>query len=236
MTQDRTNVARVDAHGRVLETAAPQEMVARVRSSRASGGGARKERLRIGVDFDGVLFDHVPYMLRGFRDGHGIDLEAEGFRHWDFFQYRAVREQDLPWSCVRAILHRIETDPALHRLPPRDPHARAVMQRWMSEGHEVSVVTARGEASRAVTELFLESHHIPHDALVMQAAKKTGYDILVDDAPHNVLTAAADGALALLMDHPYNRDVPTKRNPLRVRTWHDVEVAVAVAGALPASA
>ena len=68
----------------------------------------------------------------------------------------------------------------------------------------------------------------------MGAATKTGYDVLVDDAPHNVLMAAADGGMALLMDHPYNRDVPTKRNPVRVRSWRDVDVAVAVTGAIPA--
>lgn len=187
-------------------------------------------KLRIAVDFDGVLFDHVPYLLRGFRDAHGIDLEEEGLRYWDFFQYRAVREKNLTWQCVSAVLRAIDTDEAIHRLPPRDQHAREVMARWRREGHEVKVVTARTEEARATTELFLARNLIPHDALVMGAARKTGYDVLVDDAPHNVLMAAADGGMALLMDHPYNRDVPTKRNPVRVRSWHDVEVAVAVAG------
>lgn len=186
--------------------------------------------LRIAVDFDGVLFDHVPYLLRGFRDSHGIDLEEEGFRFWDFFQYRAVREKNLTWQCVKNVLSAIDTDEAIHELPPRDPHARQVMKRWMDAGHEVRVVTARDEMSRETTEMFLKRHDLPHDALVMNAARKTGYDVLIDDAPHNVLMAAADGGLALLMDHPYNRDVPTTRNPLRVRNWHDVEVQVAVNG------
>jgi 5'(3')-deoxyribonucleotidase len=63
----------------------------------------------------------------------------------------------------------------------------------------------------------------------MGARTKTGYDVLVDDAPHNVLMAAADGGMAILMDHPYNRDVPTKRNPYRARSWRDVERLVACA-------
>src|SRR5437667_12531754 len=115
-----TNAARLDARGRVIETEQPHETACRV------GLGVAK-KLRIAVDFDGVLFDHVPYLLRGFRDAHGIDLEAEGFRYWDFFQYRAVREADLTWRCVRRILERIHTDHAIHELPPRDPHARAAM-------------------------------------------------------------------------------------------------------------
>lgn len=182
--------------------------------------------MNIAVDLDGVLFDHVPYVLRGFRDAHGIDLQEEGLRYWDFFQYRAVREKNLTWGCVRAVLTRIDHDPLVHELPPRDPQAAAVMGRWRAAGHRVQVVTARESSCRDVTAGFLERHRIPHDALVMDARVKIGYDVLVDDAPHNVLMAAADGGLALLMDHPYNRDVPTRRNPQRVHDWLEVEAAV----------
>ena len=182
--------------------------------------------LRIAVDFDGVLFDHVPYVLRGFRDRHGIDLAAEGLRHWDFYHYQGVRDADLPPSKVHAILHDIETDLALHREPPRDARAAAVMQAWMRAGHTVEVVTARGGHARQATEEFLRVHAIPHHGLVMGARLKTGWDVLVDDAPHNVLTAAAAGSRALLMDHPYNRDVPTRVNPVRVHDWAEVEAEV----------
>ena len=74
--------------------------------------------LRIAVDLDGVLFDHVPYVLRGFRDRYGIDLAAEGFRHWDYYQYKAVRQADLPPSKLRELLDGIECDPVLHQEPP----------------------------------------------------------------------------------------------------------------------
>ena len=206
----------------------------------------RRDNLRIAVDFDGVLFDHVPYVLRGFRDihricgcdgcsataehAHGIDLQEEGLRYWDFFQYRAVRERNLTWNCVRTVLQRIDTDPVVHELPPRDAYAAVVMRRWMDAGHEVKVVTAREEAARETTEGFLARHRIPHHALVMGASRKTGYDVLVDDAPHNVLMAAADGGLAVLMDQPYNRDVPTRRNPVRAKSWRDVERIVPLSG------
>lgn len=101
------------------------------------------------------------------------------------------------------------------------------MGRWMDAGHEVRIVTAREENAREATELFLETHDIPYHELVMCASRKVGYDLLVDDAPHNVLMAAAGGGRALLMDHPYNRDVPTIHNPLRVHDWRDVERSTA---------
>ena len=200
----------------------PRDNDARPSTSRDVEDARADQRLHIAVDFDGVLFDHIPYVLRGFRDAHGIDLAAEGLRHWDFFQYRAVRDQNLRWSCVRDILRKVDTDPFIHELPPRDEHARVVIRAWRAAGHQVSIVTAREEDSRHTTEAFLRRNQIPHDRLIMRAAIKTGYDVLIDDAPHNVLMAAAAGGLALLMDQPYNRDVPTARNPLRVTDWHDV--------------
>lgn len=182
----------------------------------------QNDKLRIAVDFDGVLFDHVPYILRGFRDRYGIDLNAEGFRHWDFYRYKAVQDADLPPSKVYGLMRDIETDPLLHSEPPRDRLAAAVMAKWRADGHQVDVVTARGPHAEAATRHFLQVHGIPHDNLVMAQRLKTGWDILVDDAPHNVLMAAADGSFAILMDHPYNRDVPAHTNPVRVRDWQEV--------------
>lgn len=184
-------------------------------------------RLRIAVDFDGVLFDHVPYVLRGFRDRYGIDLLDEGFRHWDFYHYKAVQDADLPPSKVQALLRDIETDELLHMEPPLDARAIPTMRSWIDAGHHVSVVTARRPESEAATRRFLSHHQVPHHALHMGVALKVGWDVLVDDAPHNVLVAAADGTRALLMDHAYNRDIPAHTNPLRVRGWGEVRDAVA---------
>lgn len=193
------------------------------------------ERLRIAVDFDGVLFDHVPYVLRGFRDRLGIDLAAEGFRHWDYYHYKQVQAADVPYSAIREVLLDIETDLALHREPPRDLLAPRVIAEWMAAGHTVDIVTARSRVAEKATRAFLVEHGIPYNALVMERGLKTGWDVLVDDAPHNVLMNAADGSLSLLMDHPYNRDVPTHTNPVRVKDWQEVaeQVEAHVAKVVP---
>jgi uncharacterized HAD superfamily protein len=189
--------------------------------------------LHIAVDFDGVLFNHIPYVLRAFRDAHGIDLAADGLRHWDFTQYRAVRQGGLTYECVRSVLLRIETDPLVHAEAPLDPTARLQMSEWIRQGHRVDVVTAREPVSRSVTRLFLEENRVPYHDLRMGVTPKTGYDVLVDDAPHNVIPASADGSLALLMDHPYNRDVPTSVALRRVRRW--AQIGRIVRGARTAS-
>jgi uncharacterized HAD superfamily protein len=194
------------------------------------------DTLRIAVDFDGVLFDHVPYVLRGFRDRYGIDLLDEGLRHWDFYHYKQVQDADLPPSKVQGLLRDIETDHLLHLEPPLDPGAVPVLRGWMDAGHRISIVTARGPETEGTTRMFLAHHGIPHHDLHMGVRIKTGWDVLVDDAPHNVLIAAADGTRALLMDHPYNRDIPAHTNPLRVHDWMEVQAAVEAMAAAPVPA
>ncbi len=178
---------------------------------------------RIAVDFDGVLFDHVPWVLRAFRDRYDVDLNDEGFQYWEYYQYKAVEEAGLTVAEVKELLRNLETDSVIHKSPLRDAHARTVMQEWSDAGHEVHVVTARQEFSKQVTLGFLNRHRVPFDGFHMGVHIKTGYDLLVDDSPHNVLMAAAAGGRALLMDHPYNRDVPCETNPSRVHDWQDVQ-------------
>ncbi len=178
---------------------------------------------RIAVDFDGVLFDHVPWVLRAFRDQHDIDLNDEGFRYWEYYQYKAVEDAGLTVGEVKSLLRNLETDEIIHKSPLREPHSRDVMQAWSDAGHTVDIVTARKPESKQVTLAFLHRHRVPFDNLRMDVRIKTGYDLLIDDAPHNVLMAAAAGGRALLIDHPYNRDVPCDINPTRVFDWDDVE-------------
>lgn len=185
---------------------------------------------RIAVDFDGVLFDHVPWVLRAFRDRHEIDLQEEGFRHWNYFQYRAVEQSQLTVGEVNQTLRQLETDATIHKAPLRDVHAIEVMNHWRDAGHTVDIVTARQPISKQVTLAFLNRHKVPYDGFRMGVALKTGYDLLIDDAPHNALMAAAAGGLALLMDHAYNRDVPCTTNPRRVHDWHEVEAEASSAG------
>ncbi len=180
-------------------------------------------KLNIAVDVDGVLFDHIPYVLRAFRDNLGIDMDRDDLRAWDFFHLHAIQEADLTWGEVRRVLDAVESDWVLHEEEPLDPLAANVMADWIARGHTVDVVTARAPKHEHVTKVFLNHHGIPHHALRMGVALKTGYDVLIDDAPHNVLLAAADGTKAFLYDHPYNRDVPTHTNPVRVHDWHDVD-------------
>ncbi len=90
----------------------------------------------------------------------------------------------------------------LHEEPPRDARSRDVMNRWRRDGHEVLIDTARDPRARTAADRFLAVNAFTHDRIVLGTDRKTGYDVLVDDAPRNVLIPAADAGLARLIDHP----------------------------------
>lgn len=196
--------------------------------------GALRKKLRIAVDFDGVLFDHVPHLLRALRDAHNVDLLEEGLRHWDFMQYRCVKRAGLTFQDIKPLLEAIETNLPLHRAGLRDPAARRVIAAWKRAGHTVNIVTAREEVAREATAQFLSLNRVPYDRLIMDAKVKTGWDLLVDDAPHNVLAASAAGGQAFLMDHPYNQAVVCDGNPRRVHTWREVGAVFPLLARAPA--
>lgn len=129
-------------------------------TSVGAAGGAAPAARRIAVGFDGVLFDHVPCLLRGFGDAHGTGFQEEGFRHRDFSRHRAVRERNLTWAASG----RSSTSSAPRGETPRQ-HRHGLRARRPRD-----------------TEGFLRRNRIPHDMLMMGASRKAGWDVRVDDA------------------------------------------------------
>ncbi len=176
----------------------------------------------IAIDFDGVLFDQAQHVRTRFQTIHGIQLGPPNEWPWDLTQHPLVEQAGLTQEDTWQIFHAIHNDPTLHDADPLDPHAIPVLEQLTEAGHRVDIVTARSKESRAPTRTFLDRNQIPHRDLVMGARTKTGYDILIDDLPQHVQKAADHGALALLMDQPYNQAYPADTNPYRVDGFQHV--------------
>lgn len=182
---------------------------------------------RIGVDFDGVLFDQVPHIIRGFRELHDVDLAPVESWHWNLSEHPAIQAAGLTEDQIWQVFRQLELEEAIHRADPLDPHALEVLGAWQARGWQVHIATSRPEHSRPAVEAFLSHNQVPHDLLEMGVYPKTGYDVLVDDLPPNVQAAAEDGGHGLLFHQPYNVSFETDGNPRRVQGWREVEAAVA---------
>lgn len=184
------------------------------------------DALRLAIDFDGVLFDQVPHIIRGFQELHGVDISPVESWQWNLSEHPAVRQAGLTEDQIWEVFRHLEVQEEIHRTRPLDPYALDVLGGWREQGLTVHIVTSRPTRARGSVELFLDHNDVPHHDLHMGIHHKTDWDVLVDDLPINVDRAVDAGCRALLFDQPYNRDHPAEDNPLRVQGWSHVEAVI----------
>jgi 5'(3')-deoxyribonucleotidase len=164
---------------------------------------------KIAIDVDGVLADvYSPIFKR-----MGLPYTWEDVRKWDFFDELNVDRQTFwfaykkLWSEEYKLIPLVEED---------SPQIIAELRR----NFEVHIMTNRPKEAFAGTLLWLRSHRIKYDKLVVfpPLTDKTehldGYLYLVDDNP-----AYAHDEKVILFDRPWNRTINAKR---RIRSLREL--------------
>lgn len=154
--------------------------------------------MRIGLDLDGVLVDSIPTWI--------AVLNREAGRSYQLGQLPATHATPE----LAAICDRREVEMLI--LPGPVPGAAAALAELRAAGHELVVITARGERVRRLTEAWLDYHGMAVDRLHFleggskgDTALAEGIDFLVEDTPHQALAVAEAGIPVLLYSEPYNR-------------------------------
>lgn len=156
--------------------------------------------MRIGIDVDGVLADHLGGFLREYRERTGITLAPEDLHTWDV---RLPRSDD---TLKRLVDDRLAEETFLAQLDPI-PDAPAGMRRLARDDHELVIVTHRPPDTHPTTKAWLDEHDIPYDDFVHDVPEQKGtlpLDVLVDDY-HRTIADAPDSVTALLLLQPWNR-------------------------------
>lgn len=180
----------------------------------------RTERVRIGLDLDGVVVDSIAYWIRVLNREAGT----------------AYLPGDLPDTYSTATLAACSDRHELEMLIAPPPVAGAVSGlRMMKEfGHTIVAVTARAGRMRGLTEAWLAYHEVPVDRLHFlegtnkaPVAREERLDLFVEDAPHNALALAEAGVPVLLFAAAYNAGTS---HPLvrRCDGWDDVLAQIAM--------
>lgn len=156
--------------------------------------------LRIGVDVDGILADHLTALIPRLQERHGIALRWEEATQWQLplgasnisAEFVAAME-DLGWVAG---------------IPPY-PDAVGVMSKLVGLGRVV-IVTARPQAARDITVAWLKRHRFAfHEVVCGLDVDKGGLnlDFLVDDYTGNIRRLlVAQRGVGVLVDRPWNRD------------------------------
>lgn len=169
---------------------------------RAGAEGPGKP-LRVGVDVDGVLADHVSGFLARVSRKHGTTLEYE-----DLVAGGAAGSQ---------LDVRLEIDEAFqdeeHVLGlPAYEQVRQAMDELHAIAH-VTVITSRSPDTDPWTEAWLDHHRIARNELVNAGGhdkSRFDLDVLIEDYGPTLagFLSASPEAVAILIHQPWNSDTP----------------------------
>ena len=181
---------------------------------------------QVGVDLDGVCVNYVDELRPYAADELGCDPDTlPAPVEYEFTDWGMTREQFL-----RAHERAINDGRAFRRAQPI-PGAVDGLQRLSDAGVHLSIVTKRllvtGQHRLVAHDTvdWLEDHEIPYWDLMILRRDKDGIDVdvLIDDAPSNVLAQIIGGGDAIVFDQPYNRDLPEEID--RAQDWsHAVDL------------
>ena len=184
-----------------------------------------EHRFTLGLDLDGVTADYDSEM-RSFSAGF-TGRPASSFpppvtwgmvaRGWfpteeAFLDTHAAAVADGFFGRMRALPG---ASGGLHRLSDAGVRIRVITHRLLQPGAHRRVVSDSVQ--------FLDERDIPYSDLCFVKDKTTvGCDLLVDDAPHNILAARDAGVPAVVFDQPYNRHIAGPR----AADWTDLTTQV----------
>jgi uncharacterized HAD superfamily protein len=193
---------------------------------RDSGNG-----VRVSIDIDGTIADvHVP-MVAQFNGMKGTNFTVGDIKDWGFTSIGSSYEEMMP---VYKNVWQQHTDEIRFL-------GNVAQLRELSTRYEVSFLTSRSNDRRDATGgtehallRWLAKSGVSFVPLVicplhMDKARDYGYNVYIDDSPSLARSIAGieerGDVLMLLIDKPYNRDVPKSERILRVA---DVREAVDV--------
>ena len=157
------------------------------------------------VDVDGVLAEFVDELLRRYNRKYGTNIAKEHITDWQLSQFLEHEYWDI--MAEQGFWESLELTPLAHKLVDiietkypdkfafltslyhdKTPNAAAERARWLK----------RNFGSSMPSKLVVANHK----GLVAKPG-----DIIIDDAPHHVTEAAKNGAVPIVVDQPWNKEL-----------------------------
>jgi hypothetical protein len=185
--------------------------------------------MRIAIDIDSTLHHYWPLFARLARRRFGVTLPYE---EQITYEIDCLRPEQV--AALTAETHRPE-----HVLAAT-PYAGAVetVRAWHAAGHFIHVTSHRSTDAHDATERWLRQIGLPFDELCCSDDKVTRcaeieIDVLIDDAPDNLVRAQACGIVPATILHPWNRELCEEEDVIAAEDWPQLRERLAPVLAAP---
>jgi FMN phosphatase YigB (HAD superfamily) len=167
-----------------------------------------------------------------------IDIDSTLHHYWDLLEEVAQRRfgvaipyaEQVVWEIDRlkpeqlnAAVRETHSEPQILGSEPY-PGAVDTVKSWHEAGHFIHVTSHRSASAHDATARWLDEIGLPYDELYcsydkLARAREIGIDVLVDDAPANLLGALDSGMTAATLLHPWNRTLCEEESVICAPDW-----------------
>jgi hypothetical protein len=180
--------------------------------------------MRIGIDFDDVVADSFTAIIEMHNKIHGTFFKKDDFRDYLWEDTWGGTREDR----IEEVDKFLTVDQS-RMISPIAGSLKAI-EKLKMKGHELYIVTGRGDKHIEQTELWIKNHfpsvfdgvHYTNSQKKSETCKNNGVEVLIDDNPEVAIECAKEGIRVFIFDQPWNRDYPFPANVERVVSWDEV--------------
>jgi 5'(3')-deoxyribonucleotidase len=164
------------------------------------------QRLRLGIDLDGVVANFTKGWMDFYNAQHGTDLQVADSRAWndlvDLTHFKDIGEF-WEWSSDldgKSVFWHLEAFPG----------ALEALDELASEGHHIAILTTKPPFAVHDTLEWLARHQLPTTEIhILEDKWRVDCDVYLDDGPHVLPRLATERANRTICRYvrPWNRPV-----------------------------
>ena len=185
----------------------------------------------IGIDIDGVLTNLERFQLDYgskyfFETENKININPNEYEIIDIFN-ATTENDDKFWKEYLEFYAKKE---------PARRFASEIIKKLKNDGHQIYIITARfltdrddylGKKMRLIVKKWLKNNKIIYDKIIFSQedkkniCKENNVDIMIEDAPKNIVELSEVLPKVICFDALYNREI-AKDNVIRCYSWYDI--------------
>lgn len=179
----------------------------------SSTTGMSKAVKTVAIDVDSVLADVMLIWTDEYSKRSKTNITKSEIVNWDIPTVLPITPDQVYNYFSYIWKHR------WREIPPTEPKIGSVIKKIHRKGYRISIITKRERPTVPYVAMWLDLHDVYTDELIFvyDAIPKANYpfDVLIDDAPKNLIDIAAPKA-GILFNQPWNRnfDWPIRVNSL----------------------